>query len=160
MTVDSHVTWFTNELTTTVPVQENLAATHFVYRVNHLPVCDSIHYTIQSGNEDGMFYIDTSGRIYTNGSLDYEKNNQYNLTVRALYKDTNGDYTVQATPDDTWVNVTVSDVNEAPFYRVHRFIQEICIDPATGEEVARMNASDHDNVQSIGWLDSIYSLFS
>lgn len=43
-----------------------------------------IRYSILSGNEDGKFKIDAErGDIFFNGTVDYEKIQQFNLTILA-----------------------------------------------------------------------------
>ena len=126
----------------------------FVYRVNTQSVCDSVHFAIQAGNDDNKFYIDNTGRIYTNAALDYERNSSFNLTVRALHKNASGDYTLQATPDDTWVNITVGDVNEAPYWNPSEHIVHFCFNASTGEVIHTLTAIDPDTVPSIKYNSS------
>ncbi len=66
---------------------------------------DGLTYSITAGNGDGKFAISSAGAITTAGTLDYETDSSYALTVQA--DDGNGG-TATAT-----VNVTVTDVAEA-----------------------------------------------
>ncbi len=65
---------------------------------------DGLTYSIETGNGDGKFAISSAGAITTAGTLDYETDSSYALTVQA--DDGNGG-TATAT-----VNVTVTDVAE------------------------------------------------
>ena len=154
-TVRSHVTWFTNEQTSPIIVDENINTTHFVYKVNKIVVCDTLHFTIFSGNEDNHFFIDNTGKIYTNAPLDFEQNKNYSLVVRALYKNkTSGDYSIQATPDDTVVNITVADLNEAPYWNAMSVVYIFCHDVSTGEVIGTLIATDPDAVPNIAYTSS------
>lgn len=146
------MTWFTNEQTTPTVINENINDTIFVYRVTRIAVCVTVHFTIISGNDDNHFFIDNTGKIYTNPTtpLDFEKKNNYSLVVRALYKnDTSGDYSIQATPADTVVNITVADLNEAPYWDLMSLDIELCHNISTGDGIHTLEAVDPDTMPSI-----------
>lgn len=71
-----------------------------------------ISYTIISGNIDNAFYIEnTTGRVKVNGKLDYEKQEDYNLTIMAF----DGIYSDNAT-----VHITIINENdELPVFEPH-----------------------------------------
>ena len=115
------------------------------------------------GNDGSAFYIDNSGRIYVdNNGLDFETQSSYLLEVRALYKDENGDFTLQATPNNTTVNITITDVNEPPYwnYTASPNIITFCYDPDFNESVGSVQALDPDTVASFVYSgDSVEPFF-
>jgi len=123
-----------------------------VHRVITTSVCGAIYYEIIGGNDGSAFYIDNSGTIYVNNSLDFEARSSYLLEVRALYK--NGNDFLQATPRNSTVNVTVVDVNEPPYWNTTATpnIIEFCFDPKLNESVGRVQALDPDTVTSFVYL--------
>ena len=66
---------------------------------------DGLTYSIETGNGDGKFAISSAGAITTAGTLDYETDSSYALTVQA---DDGSGGTATAT-----VNVSVTDVDES-----------------------------------------------
>lgn len=70
------------------------------------PDDDLLTYSIESGNEAGLFAIDAgSGQLRTNSLIDFEARNSHTLVVRA----SDGQLS-----DTAAVTITVNNVNEAP----------------------------------------------
>ena len=67
-----------------------------------------VSYAIVSGNEAGLFSIDSNKGIVSSKSLDYEKEQIHRLTVRA------SDHGDPCRSTDTTVRVLVRDANDAP----------------------------------------------
>ena len=89
---------------------------------------DSITYSITAGNGDGKFAIGSSrGAIIVEGSLDHEATSSYALTVQA--DDGNGGTNTAA------VNITVTDVNEAPEFGEIYYHFQLAEDTAVGAAV-------------------------
>ena len=98
---------------------------------------DGLTYSIESGNGEGKFAMDgSSGAVTTTGALDHETTASYTLTVQA--DDGNGG-TATAT-----VNITVTDVNDAPEFGSETYDFTITEDAATGTGAGSVSATDAD----------------
>ena len=131
-----------------------------VGQVTTVKVCDTIHYEIVSGDSNNHFFIDDSGRIFTNASLNFEDINFYKLEIGALSKDANGDFTVIATPQNTTVNIFIVDENEAPYWNLTTLDVHFCFDPLPGDFIYQLSAIDDDVDRRINYVyDSVVSPF-
>ena len=69
---------------------------------------DTLSFAIVSGNESGAFAIDSAtGEIIVSGSLDFETQASYSLTVRATETATS-----EALTDDAVIDIAINDVDE------------------------------------------------
>ncbi|KNC25725.1 putative Fat-like cadherin-related tumor suppressor [Lucilia cuprina] len=71
-----------NSLTSSIELYENLPVGYFVTKLETRS-SSSVFYNIVEGNDEGFFYINPStGVILVNSKIDYEKNRQFNLTIK------------------------------------------------------------------------------
>ena len=96
---------------------------------------DAFTYTIAGGPDAGKFSIDGDRLVLTDGILDYETKSGYNVTVRTT--DAGG------LTYDRVVNVTVTDVNEAP-HDLTATGMDIIENLGNGQLVGTVTASDVD----------------
>lgn len=102
-------------------------------------------YTIQSGNNGGMFTINAAtGALTFAGSPNYEVVNAYNLVIRATDNGLGSLYTEQT------VAITINDVNETPSLNPagpFNFNENVAI----GTAVTTMAATDPDGGQTLSY---------
>nr|XP_054774002.1 cadherin-23-like [Lytechinus pictus] len=116
------------------------------YEVNRV-----LTYSIESGNEDGKFDIDsTSGMIFRNASIDRETEAAtYELLVMAT---DSGSPQLNGTSD---VIITIEDVNDNdPLFLEDVYTAEVAENAAFGKQVANVTAVDAD-VDSLAVLYTI-----
>ncbi|XP_078241753.1 protocadherin Fat 2 isoform X1 [Pogona vitticeps] len=103
-----------------------------------------IKYEITNGNNNGMFRLHSStGILYVNGSLDFEVNHEYYLSVEGIRKGST------SLSDITMVVINITDVNDhAPVFSQDLYIADIREDAAIGEMVLRVFADDKDGMMN------------
>ncbi|KAG9491170.1 hypothetical protein GDO78_006506 [Eleutherodactylus coqui] len=98
-----------------------------------------ITYEILSGNENGMFLLHDTGKLYLNKKLDYESQHQYYLSVEG---------TRISTPplsDVTVLVVNITDVNDnKPIFSLKEYEAEIQEDAVVGDLIVVVSAADLD----------------
>lgn len=98
-----------------------------------------IMYEILSGNENGMFLLHDTGKLYLNKKLDYESQHQYFLSVEG---------TRTSSPplsDVTLLVVNITDVNDnKPIFSLEEFEAEIQEDAVVGDLIVMVSAADMD----------------
>ena len=110
------------------------------------PLPGSVSYYIQSGNDTGLFSIDTDGMIQIRGDLDYEEQTVHELSVNA----TSGGMLAPPTSDSTLlltVLIVVEPVNEfSPAFENDEtmFTFSVSESAAVGAAVGTVHASDAD----------------
>ena len=99
---------------------------------------------IVDGDPDRIFDVRTSGNsgvVETRRKIDRETAAEFNLRVVALFASSDG-----ASFVETWVNVTVHDVNDnAPAFAQSRSVAYILEDSPIGHEVFLAKAKDADD---------------
>ncbi|XP_039549970.1 protocadherin-23 [Pimephales promelas] len=99
-----------------------------------------IIYSVISGNEKGYFYMEHTGHLYLNSSLDYESQHVYILTVQA--KDS-GAPSMSSTQTLT---VEVLDVNDhPPVFQHHIYNTTVMENREPGEFIVTVTAIDLDS---------------
>ncbi len=81
---------------------------------------DSVNYSIVAGNGDSIFKINSSSgliEINNTANLDYDRYNQYVLTIRATDDNDLSKYT------DQNVTINITDINEAPLLNIEDVIE-------------------------------------
>ncbi|KAM7357712.1 FAT atypical cadherin kugelei isoform 3-T4 [Cochliomyia hominivorax] len=72
-----------NTPTSSIELYENLSVGYFITKLETRS-SSSAFYSIVSGNDEGFFYLNPStGVMLVNSNIDYEKNKQFNLTLKA-----------------------------------------------------------------------------
>ncbi|XP_070544241.1 cadherin EGF LAG seven-pass G-type receptor 2-like [Ptychodera flava] len=103
----------------------------------------NVTYAIEAGNEDGLFKIDaTSGRIFTDATLDYSEKKEHTLTISAanIYADINSNVTTIMD-----VTVRVTDVNNhAPQFTNAPYAETISSQSHVGFSILTVETSDED----------------
>ncbi|XP_070544237.1 protocadherin-23-like [Ptychodera flava] len=103
----------------------------------------NVTYAIEAGNEDGLFKIDaTSGRIFTDATLDYSEKKEHTLTISAanIYADINSDV-------KTFIEVTVKVIdvnNHAPEFTNTPYTETISSRSHVGFSILTVETSDED----------------
>ncbi|XP_040296233.1 protocadherin Fat 2 [Bufo bufo] len=98
-----------------------------------------ITYEILSGNENKMFLLHDTGKLYLNKKLDYESQHQYYLSVEG---------TRASSPpmsDVTVLVVNITDVNDnKPIFSLEEYEAEIREDAVVGDLIVMVSAADLD----------------
>ena len=103
---------------------------------------NTVTYSITAGNSAGKFSIgSSSGAITVAAALDYETVTSYSLTVEA--SDGNGG------TDTATVNITVTDVNEAPVFGSTTYTFSVSEAAAIGTSVGTVSATDPDTGNTV-----------
>ena len=103
---------------------------------------NTVTYSITAGNSAGKFSIgSSSGAITVAAALDYETDSSYTLTVEA--SDGNGG------TDTATVNITVTDVNEAPVFGSTTYTFSVSEAAAIGTSVGTVSATDPDSGNTV-----------
>ncbi|ROL53145.1 Protocadherin-16 [Anabarilius grahami] len=100
-------------------------------------------YSIISGNEKGYFYMEHTGHLYLNSSLDYESQHVYILNVQAR------DNGVPSLSSTQTLTVEVLDVNDhPPVFQQHIYNNTVMENREPGEIIVTVTAIDLDSVQA------------
>ncbi|XP_069825207.1 protocadherin Fat 2 [Dendropsophus ebraccatus] len=98
-----------------------------------------ITYEILSGNENGIFLLHDTGKLYLNKKLDYESQHQFYLSVEG---------TRASSPplsDVTLLVVNITDVNDnKPIFSLEEYEAEIREDAVVGDLIVMVSAADLD----------------
>ncbi|XP_056372827.1 protocadherin Fat 2 [Hyla sarda] len=98
-----------------------------------------ITYEILSGNENGIFLLHDTGKLFLNKKLDYESQHQYYLSVEG---------TRASSPplsDVTLLVVNITDVNDnKPIFSLEEYEAEIREDAVVGDLIVMVSAADLD----------------
>ncbi|KAG8579549.1 hypothetical protein GDO81_010938 [Engystomops pustulosus] len=98
-----------------------------------------ITYEILSGNENGIFLLHDTGKLYLNKKLDYESQKQYYLSIEG---------TRASSPplsDVTVLVVNITDVNDnKPIFSLEEYEAEIQEDAVVGDLIVMVSAADLD----------------
>ncbi|XP_077122485.1 protocadherin Fat 2 [Ranitomeya variabilis] len=98
-----------------------------------------ITYEILSGNENGIFLLHDTGKLYLNKKLDYESQHQFYLSVEG---------TRASSPplsDVTVLVVNITDVNDnKPIFSLEEYETEIREDAVVGDLIVMVSAIDLD----------------
>lgn len=98
------------------------------------PENDQLSYSISSGNDDGIFSINSNGKLILEKKLDFESTDQHSLTVNV----SDGELSTNAT-----VVIQVTNVNEAPQLSDTSF--EVKEDAVISTKIGSIIASDPEN---------------
>ena len=100
-----------------------------------------IRYGIIRGNEQEMFEIDEkTGRIFISKQLDYDNENEYNLTVEAR------DLGYESKHSLSVLKIILTDVNDnVPFFEKSHFNAYLQENMPIGTEIITMKAIDYDS---------------
>eukprot|EP01029_Cantina_marsupialis_P010034 TRINITY_DN22_c0_g2_i3.p1 TRINITY_DN22_c0_g2~~TRINITY_DN22_c0_g2_i3.p1 ORF type:complete len:4249 (+),score=1569.44 TRINITY_DN22_c0_g2_i3:541-12747(+) len=103
---------------------------------------DVITFSIQSGNEDGMFVLDSSTGIFTvaKAEIDFENKNTYTFVVRATDKD--GLFT------EAGVIINIIDINDVPTVEP-TYSFDIPEDTIKDFKIGQINALDQDKFDNL-----------
>ncbi|XP_067261327.1 protocadherin-23 isoform X2 [Chanodichthys erythropterus] len=97
-------------------------------------------YSIISGNEKGHFYMQHTGHLYLNSSLDYESQHVYILNVQAR------DNGVPSLSSTQTLTVEVLDVNDhPPVFQQHIYNTTVMENREPGEIIVTVTAIDLDS---------------
>ncbi|XP_013415882.1 LOW QUALITY PROTEIN: cadherin-related tumor suppressor-like, partial [Lingula anatina] len=113
-----------------------------------------VSYSIESGNEDGVFSLDPgTGDIKVAGQLDRETNSTYTLIVNAEDSADSPSFTATAT-----VRITVLDANDNSPQFIHTTLRADISETATpGEFITQFSATDADILNNAAIQFSIAS---
>ncbi|KAI4901849.1 hypothetical protein NFI96_034596 [Prochilodus magdalenae] len=102
-----------------------------------------VTYSLIGGNEDGHFYLERSGHLYLNSSLNYESQHAYGLIVQA------SDSGVPSLSSTQTLTVEVLDVNdEAPVFERRVYVAAVAENREPGQLVVRVSAVDLDSEEN------------
>ncbi len=108
------------------------------------PEGHALHYSIISGNADGIFAIDASTGVITiadNTNLNHEYDDSHALQIRV--RETS---TAELYQDDATVTINVDDINEAPIYNNASFT---VAENAANGAIGNVTASEVDDGQTL-----------
>ena len=102
-----------------------------------------LRYSIVDGNEEERFKIDDrSGRIFINKALDYDNENEYNLTIQAQ------DLAFEPRSSVSVLRIILTDVNDnVPFFERPQYDAYLQENSAPGTELITMKAIDFDSTR-------------
>ena len=100
----------------------------------------AITYSIAAGNDYNIFYINTSsGEIFTNGDIDREDIDLFNLTVSA------SDNSANPLIGSATLLIRVLDINEVPpYFDQNNYSLSVSEDQALGQVLINITATDFD----------------
>ncbi|XP_047411467.1 protocadherin Fat 2 [Sciurus carolinensis] len=104
------------------------------------PGAEKTGYRIISGNEQGRFRLDSrTGILYVNGSLDFETNPKYFLSIECSRKGSS------SLSDVTTIVVNITDVNEhRPRFLQDLYDTKVLENAIVGDVILTVSASDED----------------
>ncbi|MBN2598763.1 MAG: cadherin domain-containing protein [Marinifilaceae bacterium] len=139
----------------TFMVEENTSIPAAIGELNTTdPENNTLSYSILSGNDDGIFSINSEGKLLLEKKVDFESKDQHSLMVDV----SDGEFNTNAT-----VLVNVVNVNEAPVVNDATYlIQE---NASISTEIGKLDASDPENDDlnysiTSGNEDGIFSISS
>ncbi|XP_066518474.1 protocadherin-23 [Hoplias malabaricus] len=102
-----------------------------------------VTYTLIGGNEGGHFYLEKTGHLFLNSSLNYESQHAFVLLVQA------SDSGLPSRSSSQMLTVLVLDVNdEAPRFEHRVYTAAVTENRESGERVVRVNAVDLDSEEN------------
>jgi hypothetical protein len=139
----------------TYSIQENASISAEIGKLDASdPEYDDLSYSITSGNDDGIFSINSEGKLLLEKKVDFESKDQHSLQVDA----SDGEFNTSVT-----VLINVANVNEAPVVNDATYsIQE---NASISTEIGKLDASDPENDDlsysiTSGNEDGIFSISS
>ena len=134
-----------SDVSTQVIIPENEPVDTFIIKLSasdrDTGINGMLRYSIVAGNEEERFKInDRSGQIFINKALDYDNENEYNLTIQAQ------DLAFEPKSSVSVLRIILTDVNDnVPFFERPQYDAYLRENSAPGTEIITMKAIDFDS---------------
>ena len=134
-----------SDVSTQVIIPENEPVDTFIIKLSasdrDAGINGILRYSIVNGNQEERFKIDErSGKIFINKALDYDNENEYNLTVQAK------DLAFKPKSSVSVLKIILTDVNDnVPFFERPQYDAYLRENSAPGTEIITMKAIDYDS---------------